>query len=355
MTALEDTSCLRDQWTALRATEPGIRARDAAAKLGVAEGQLVAAVVGAGATRLRGPFHNLIEKLPTIGRVMVLTRNDAVVHERKGVFGNVKTTGHVGIVLNETIDLRLFLQHWPHGFVVEEEVRSGRRTSLQFFDRSGTAVHKIYLLPESDLRAFHILVEEFRDTEQTPDMVVRPYPAKRLATQDEQIDIASFRSDWEAMKDVHEFHGILRSHGLDRLQALRHADSRFVSEIRLDSLHSVLAESASRTVPIMAFVGNRGCIQIHTGPVANIRPMENWENVLDPDFNLHVRTDALATAFVVRKPTDDGIVTALEFFDRNDDHVLQLFGARKPGKPELTEWRELVAELEAAQALDKVA
>jgi hypothetical protein len=37
----------------------------------------------------------------------------------------------------------------------------------------------------------------------------------------------------------------------------------------------------------MCFVGNRGCIQIHTGPVKNIKIMGPWLNVMDPGFNLH--------------------------------------------------------------------
>jgi putative hemin transport protein len=43
----------------------------------------------------------------------------------------------------------------------------------------------------------------------------------------------------------------------------------------------------------MVFVGSPGCIQIHSGPVKNIKVMNEWLNVLDPDFNLHVREDLI--------------------------------------------------------------
>ncbi len=139
---------------ALEATEPGLRAREAADRLGVSEGELLAARVGDGVTRLATAPRDLVAALPDLGRVMVLTRNETAVHERKGVFDNIQTGGHVGLVLNGSIDLRLFFKHWRHLFAVEETVRSGRRTSLQVFDGAGVAVHKIYLLEESDRAAF---------------------------------------------------------------------------------------------------------------------------------------------------------------------------------------------------------
>lgn len=39
-------------------------------------------------------------------------------------------------------------------------------------------------------------------------------------------------------------------------------------------------------VAIMAFVGNPGMIQIHSGPVHKNAVMESWITILDPRFNL---------------------------------------------------------------------
>ncbi|MDX1439674.1 MAG: ChuX/HutX family heme-like substrate-binding protein, partial [Rubricoccaceae bacterium] len=89
----------------------------------------------------------------------------------------------------------------------------------------------------------------------------------------------------------------------------------------------------------------RGCVQIHTGPVKWLLETEPWFNVLDPGFNLHLKEDGIAEAYVVTKPTEDGDVTALELFDTDGELIVQFFGRRKPGIPELTEWRELLATL----------
>ena len=103
---------------------------------------------------------------------------------------------------------------------------------------------------------------------------------------------------------------------------------------------------------IMVFVGSPGCIQIHTGPVQRVEPMDmrgmRWLNVLDPGFNLHLREDLIDSAWVVEKPGDHGTVTSLEVFDAAGELMAMFFGARKPGQPELQGWRDLLAPLREA-------
>jgi hypothetical protein len=97
----------------------------------------------------------------------------------------------------------------------------------------------------------------------------------------------------------------------------------------------------------MVFVGNDGVVQIHTGPIHTVRSMGPWLNVLDPGFNLHLREDLIAHAWVVKKPTSDGVVTSLELFDAKGHNIAMLFGARKPGAPERQGWRELITGVQA--------
>ena len=92
----------------------------------------------------------------------------------------------------------------------------------------------------------------------------------------------------------------------------------------------------------MCFVGNRGCIQIHTGPVKTIKAMGPWINVLDPGFDLHLREDLVAEAFAVTKPTRLGLLTSVELYDAAGGLILQFFGVREPAAKEDDRWRELV-------------
>ena len=95
----------------------------------------------------------------------------------------------------------------------------------------------------------------------------------------------------------------------------------------------------------MVFVGNRGGIQIHTGKVTKLLRTGGWFNVLDPDFNLHLAEAGVAEAWRVVKPTEDGAVTSIELLDAAGETVALLFGARKPGQPELEAWRAVASQV----------
>jgi putative hemin transport protein len=95
----------------------------------------------------------------------------------------------------------------------------------------------------------------------------------------------------------------------------------------------------------MCFVGNRGCIQIHSGPIASVKPMGPWINVMDESFHLHLRADRIAEAWAVRKPTKDGHVTSIEAFDAEGGMIIQFFGKRHEGEVERQDWRWLVEHL----------
>lgn len=326
---------------------PGVRTREAAKALAVSEAELVASRCGEGVIRLDGNLGDVLKALPALGEVMALTRNDHCVHEKHGAYDKVSIGPGHALVLNHDIDLRLFMNHWRFGFAVTEEVKSGLRSSLQFFDIDGAAAHKVYVTEKTGKAAYDDLVERFRSADQTPDITVAPLPPRRQERPDEEIDAENFRLHWRALQDTHDFFGLLQEFGVGRLQAMRLAGEEFACPVPVSSLRILMERAVSQHIPIMCFVGNPGCIQIHTGPVANLKVMGPWFNILDPAFNLHLREDAIAGAWVVRKPTQDGIVTSLELFDDGGFCFVQFFGERKPGKPEREDWREAVAQLSA--------
>ncbi|WGS44652.1 hemin-degrading factor [Burkholderia sp. JSH-S8] len=336
-------AALRDAFVKLK-RERQLRNRDAAQALGVSEGEALAAFVGEHVVRLDARFPAMFEEMPRLGRVMALTRNEAAVHEKDGEYAQMSHDGPVGLALGD-IDLRIFYRQWASAFAVRDETAHGALNSLQFFDAHGNAIHKVYLRAHSDHAAYDAFVERWRAPRQEPGLAVTPAVPKAPERADTEIDVAGFRAAWDAMTDTHQFFGITQRFGVSRLQALRLAEPRYASPVDTRALRHVLEHAAGSGQPIMVFVGNAGMIQIHTGPVANVREMGTWINVLDPGFNLHVREDMIAAAWVVKKPTSDGIVTSVELFDRQGEHVALLFGERKPGRPERDDWRALVASL----------
>jgi putative hemin transport protein len=336
---------LAGRWRQFRAENPKIRIRDAARALGTSEAALVATGCGETAIRLRPDWAELLKALPQLGRVMALTRNESCVHERHGRYDDVSVTGIMGLVLGPDIDLRIFLSSWKHAFAVIERTAQGDRRSVQVFDAAGVAVHKVYATTETDGDAFTALIERFRAEEQSPSIVLDAEPAPKPPLPDGDIDVAALRDTWSKLEDTHDFFGMLRRLRVDRLQAFRLAGPDFAKPLAVTAARSVLEKASARELPIMIFVGNRGCIQIHTGPVKHLVTTGPWLNVLDPDFNLHLREDAIVGAWLVRKPTRDGDVTSVEIFNAAGDAIAMFFGKRKPGQPEGLAWRALANDL----------
>ncbi|OHX12801.1 hemin-degrading factor [Chromobacterium sphagni] len=334
-------SQLWDRYQTLKASQPRLRARDAAEQLGVSECELVAA--DPAATPLRPEWPQLLAALAPLGRVMALTRNHACVHETKGDYANVEIDGKVGLAINPVIDLRIFLFHWRHGFAVRNETPRGVQRSLQFFDRHGEAVHKVYLTEDSDVAAYDALAARF--AAQADALQLDPVQAAAAELPDQQIDQSAFQAEWQSLTDVHAFHSFLRRWQVSRRQGFRLAPPGQAWRVREDAVEQLLRRAASTETPIMVFVGNRGMIQIHTGAVRNVQVMGDWLNVLDPDFNLHLRTDLIAEAWITRKPGDNGVVTSLELFDDQGESLATFFGERKPGRAERVEWVKLLGEL----------
>ena len=336
-----DRTELKERWAEYKLANPKSRIRDDAKALGTSEAELLATGLGTTVQLLDGDFRELIKEVGSLGHVMALTRNDHVVHERKGTYEKISFNNHVGLVLGEDIDLRLFLGDWKFGFAVSEN----DRFSLQFFNSFGEATHKIYLTDKSNKEAYDALVTKYLAADQNVNLFVSEKKEK-VAEPDEAADFdkSAFQQEWLDLKDTHDFFTLLRKYKLSRKQALRNAPEGYAHRIKPESMKLLFDAISETELPIMVFVSNPNCIQIHTGPIKKIFVMGPWLNVMDPEFNLHLREDAIDEAWVVRKPTEDGIVTGIELIDKDGVMFNQFFGKRKPGIPELTEWPALIEQ-----------
>lgn len=342
-------------WEGIQKAKPGIRIREAARELGASEAELLATKINKEIIRLKGPWPDLLKRFAALGHVMSLTRNDSCILEHKGVFEKVKAFGqgdHAMATVIGPIETRVFFKAWHVAFAVTEE-KSGRvLKSIQVFDRSGEAITKIYLQEKSDEEAYVKILSDFRAEDQSPDQKVYPYEKEHDSN---SVNREELLADWATLKDTHDFFGMLRKHQATRYQALSLAAGKFTYQVDPQvSPKMILDEASSTKLPIMIFAGNRGNIQIHQDIVRTIRVLdkghagaEQWLNVLDPHFNMHMKQNNVHTAWVVKKPTTDGVVTSVELFDKEKELVAQFFGFRKPGIPENDAWRILVGKLQA--------
>jgi len=239
---MNTTQDLKTQWEALKETQPHLRIRNAAEKLGVSEMELLATKTGEGVTRLEPNFSGILAEIESLGKVMALTRNDECVHERKGVYLNGDfSSPHASLFVGEDIDLRIFLMHWKKAFAVVEENARGISKSLQFFGKDGEAIHKIFLTADSNDEAFDTLVAKFKSENQEPTETTEAYINTTVEKPDSEIDVTAFQQAWLDLKDTHDFFSMLRKFGVTRTQALRLAPTTFhAQQISKDGIVSML-------------------------------------------------------------------------------------------------------------------
>lgn len=333
-----------DAIRAAREANPKIRERDLSGILNISEAELVAAWCGRSVRRIDIDMDAIFGSMEAVGEVMGLTRNLSAVHEKIGVYDNYHGSRHASMMLGGEIDTRMFPKHFQHAFEVTKTVEGKEKRSLQFFDVAGDAVHKIHLRDASDVSAWQAILDPLESEDQSDTLDVHEAePVVRHA--DPYTVSQDLRRRWEKMTDTHQFMLITRKLQLSRLQAVETIGEDFAWPIHTDGVAAMLRLSANEKLPIMCFVGSRGCIQIHSGRIANVKAMGPWINVMDPTFHLHLRMDQIDQAWAVRKPTDKGHVTSIEAYDANGDLIIQFFGKRIEGQDERMPWRSIVEGL----------
>jgi putative hemin transport protein len=327
----------------------GVRDRDLADNLGISEAQLVAAFTGAdGDHRVSRIAHHPDDVMPRItalGEVMALTRNESCVHERVGTFLDYRSGAHASMVLGPDIDTRIFPKHWAFGFAVETKTDKGTRQSLQFFDHAGDALQKIYLRDTSNHDAWPALIDVLKTNDQSDTISVVP----RKDTEGAKIKAdnrETLLTSWAALTDTHQFNRLCSKLGMNRLGAYRLASGeKWVRPVQPDCIEAFLNAVSQARQKVVLFVGNAGNIQIHWGTLDTIKPMGPWLNVLDPNFNLHLRNDHVAEVYVVEKPTKRGPAMSLEAFDAKGGLLFQCFGQRDGEDDDLAQWHGILSAL----------
>ena len=281
-----------------------------------------------------------LPRLDALGPVRVVTANSAIAHEKIGRFGNVSGNGHAIIVLNRDVDLRIFPRHWRR---TAYDPAAG---AILVSNAAGQPVHAIHRTAKTDAAAWDAFLAEHRtDGDVAADLDSGEAPVQTVATVPADIDVAGLRAAWAAMADVHEFHGMLKRFGVARLDAMRLAGGEFAREIPLAAVTGLLQSARDDRMEIMIFVGNAGCIQIHTGTIATLRTDGAVLGIDDPAFRLHCDLARLSSAWVVFKPTDKGGITTVELYNAQGENCAILCGQRDEDKPERTEWRALARSM----------
>lgn len=275
----------------------------------------------------------ILADLASLGPVRAVTANDACRHTLTGHFSAPQVSGSIGQVVGE-IDLRLYLRDWRHAYAVDG-------TALHFLDAAGTPLLAVHATTPGALAA---LAARFADTA-APAPTFLPPPPPEAERPDAEVDVDGLRTAWRGLQYTHLFQAIPRRFGIGRAQAMRLAGPDLARPVPAAAMQAVLDTAAASALPIMVFVGNPGCVQIQSGPIAHVAADGPWLRILDLRFRLDLNRDRVASAWVVRKPSVNGDIHSLELFSADGTFACQLFGHRAAGGTERPDWRALLTGL----------
>lgn len=152
------------------------------------------------------------------------------------------------------------------------------------------------------------------------------------------IDLPTFRADWVALRDPQGFDRLLRIHSLKRRAAVHLAAPQFAQRVDRCAARVLLDGAAAQDMQLRLCVGG----VTHRGAIERVTLSGAWLRVQGSCFNVSLREDAIAEAWAVRKPSVDGLVSALELYAADGEILAQLQSLRQP---ERCAWRQLLDAL----------
>ncbi|ULB12429.1 hemin-degrading factor (plasmid) [Cereibacter azotoformans] len=296
-----------------------------------------------GSVALAAHPDRLIPALDGLGPLVAATANPACRIARTGPYRDYQGGSHASMVFDEAVDLRFFPAHWVQARAVMAE---GTR-AIHVFDAAGDAVHCITATEGTDAGRWADLVTRLATDEAPPPLTERPAPEAPRAN---PARVDELRADWDRMTDTHQFLRLVARLKMNRLGAYRIAGEPYARTLAPAAVPQLLRAASADGLPLMAFVGNRGCIQIHGGPIPGLAVDSDRLTVRNPDLSFDLDCARIAEVWAVTKPTRAGPALSVEVFEADGSLIAQLFGLRRAGDAAVAAWDALVAAELTAEA-----
>ncbi|MEM6822484.1 MAG: ChuX/HutX family heme-like substrate-binding protein [Verrucomicrobiota bacterium] len=333
---------IREKRSSLLETKPKLQAREVSERLGITEGELVASECGNGTVRLKEDFFNLLNEFSGLRTAMAVTRNRLAVIEVNGTYPKFQYFEGMGWGEGEIIDLRLAMGAWYEAFYVPPSEDSAG--SLQFFDREGYAVHKLFTRDTEFVETSFL--PNYSHPKQKASLDWKRDPVDAV-NENPEIDQPAFCEAWSNLRDIHNAGRLLKRYRLTHLQGVRFLGDQWAYRTGKESLESVLLAAAERGLKLSISVVNLGTRQIRGGIIPDLKRFGKWMNLLQPEFNLHMDESQIHQVWKVKTPSTNGEVLSLDVFDKLGQIALQIQGTYSRTEKQQRSWIELLNEFEA--------
>lgn len=164
----------------------------------------------------------------------------------------------------------------------------------------------------------------------------------------DETDYAALRRAWLATETREDIERMLKTAAPDRPTAYAALKAELTAEVEPRHAFNIIDGATQTRTEISVRVANAGCSATFFGAVRAVKRIPDWTNILDPGLHLHVKDAEVATAWVARAPTRQGLFTWIDFLTDAGGSVVQIFGRRPDGASLCTQgpgcWRALISD-----------
>lgn len=287
---------LKSKWKKFQQDNPKVRIRDAAYQMKVSEAELLSTEINETVSFLLiEDMTAFIKDVLKVDKIMLLIRSDYVVHEKTIKTKNIRLEDNQIIDLdkNDCSILDFNIDAFEYVFFQKKMHSNRELKSFQFFDKAGMAILKIYLKGK-DLGFFDEIDLKYKKT---------------------------YNYEMQSDLDINNSN-LLDSKIKINLPYDTSNSKTTCRDISVKSLRLILENASDMKTPIQIHALGLGTIQYHRNTVRNIVDYGPWVNVIDQKFNLHVLENGLTRASLIQYQFKDCQQYLINFFDKNNTHVL---------------------------------
>ena len=287
---------LKSKWKKFQQDNPKVRIRDAAYQMKVSEAELLSTEINETVSCLLiEDMTAFIKDVLKADKIMLLIRSDYVVHEKTIKTKNIRLEENQIIDLdkNDCSILDFNIDAFEYVFFQKKMHSNRELKSFQFFDKAGMAILKIYLKGK-DLGFFDEIDLKYKKT---------------------------YNYEMQSDLDINNSN-LLDSKIKINLPFDTINSKTTCRDISVKSLRLILENASDMKTPIQIHALGLGTIQYHRNTVRNIVDYGPWVNVIDQKFNLHVLENGLTRASLIQYQFKDCQKYLINFFDKNNTHVL---------------------------------
>tara|TARA_B100000401_G_scaffold392683_1_gene300110 strand:+ start:459 stop:1535 length:1077 start_codon:yes stop_codon:yes gene_type:complete len=306
-------SQLKIEWNKFNKNDENkkVRIRDAAKKLNCSEAELLSLQISKNLNYLEIKDLNVFfKKILTIDKIMLLIRNDFVVHEKNLETKDI-TFNQNSFLFKENNDIILNFQPESICHIFHESKLHAKRElkSFQFFNSQGDSILKIYLKGKDSLKFSKIAKEYIVDY------------------------------NYQVQENLDK---TMTTPKIEKNLFFQNYDLKNTKTIQKNILRSILEKFAKEKKQISIYAMGTSSIQYHNDFIKNIVEYGPWINVIDKGFNIHVLEKMLNKSKIFEYSYNDQSVYNIEFFDKNKNLLMGITSL----KNEIKNFNKLLKNLE---------